>query len=156
MSARLPEWDAVLSPKSSWASLIVATEAEIDDFVRSGPADPPASIRIVRGRRCATKAALFNEWAAALQFPGYFGHNWDAFDECLADRSWLAGRVHVVVQTATDRVLSGHDEDRATFLGLLKSVAEAGEGPPLRVVFQCDAASERATRALLDGAGIST
>lgn len=45
----------------------------------------PNEVRLVRGSRCRTMQDLFNEVSAALQFPLYFGHNWDAFDECLRD-----------------------------------------------------------------------
>ncbi len=32
----------------------------------------------------------------SLQFPEYFGNNWDALDECLADLSWLPAGGYVV------------------------------------------------------------
>jgi RNAse (barnase) inhibitor barstar len=32
-----------------------------------------------------TTQALFETLAKEFDFPDYFGHNWDAFDECLAD-----------------------------------------------------------------------
>lgn len=41
--------------------------------------------RVVRGGKMVTVHALFDEVAAALQFPLYFGENWDALDECLSD-----------------------------------------------------------------------
>ena len=52
--------------------------------------------------------------AAALAFPGWFGHTWPALAECLADLSWLPGRGHVVlwerygVLGATDRAAWRH------------------------------------------------
>jgi hypothetical protein len=156
VTAKLPSWNTLLSSKTGWASLAVASEGEIDVFVQTAPVEPAAMVRIVRGRRCVTKGALLQEWAAALQFPSYFGDNWDAFEECLADRSWLAGDVHVVVQTAADRVLSSDADERASFLGILKAIAEESERPTLRVVFQCEAKAERATRERLAAAGIET
>lgn len=38
---------------------------------------------------CADKAALLRAIAQALHFPPWFGHNWDALADCLADLSWL-------------------------------------------------------------------
>lgn len=154
MTAKLPSWNAVLSPKAGWVSLAVGTEDEIDAFVQAAPAEPAVAVRIVRGLNCPTKVDLFHEWAAALQFPSYFGKNWDAFEECLADRSWIQGDTHVVVQTSTNRLLSEDKKERTMLLRILKGVAEESERPPLRVVFHCDPKGERATRALLKGEGI--
>ncbi len=35
------------------------------------------------------KAGFLEAAAEALRFPDYFGRNWDAFEECLTDLSWL-------------------------------------------------------------------
>lgn len=47
------------------------------------------TVRRVRGRKMTTAQGLFDEMAAALQFPAYFGENWNAFDECISDMDWL-------------------------------------------------------------------
>jgi hypothetical protein len=31
-----------------------------------------------------------------MQFPDYFGMNWDALDECLRDLEWLSGEGYVL------------------------------------------------------------
>lgn len=41
--------------------------------------------------------ALFSKVAQALELPDYFGHNWDALDECLRE---VAGDVLLLVQDA--------------------------------------------------------
>jgi hypothetical protein len=43
----------------------------------------------IDGRAIQDKAALLHAFARALHFPAYFGQNWDAFEECLRDLSWL-------------------------------------------------------------------
>ncbi len=37
----------------------------------------------------AAKDVLLARIAAALEFPAWFGGNWDALEDCLADLSWL-------------------------------------------------------------------
>lgn len=43
----------------------------------------------LNGRSIVDKASFLRASARALVFPAYFGHNWDAFEECLTDLSWL-------------------------------------------------------------------
>ena len=53
-----------------------------------------------------TASSLFDEFAAALQFPYYFGHNWDALDECLCDLSWLNAKCFVLAIFDCEHLLS--------------------------------------------------
>jgi hypothetical protein len=65
--------------------------------------DDPAAYRaegalVVRiPAKAKGKEKLLSVLAAKLRFPGYFGHNWDALEECLRDLSWLADRPRVVI-----------------------------------------------------------
>lgn len=54
--------------------------AAIVDWRREG-----LFVRTLRGRKMRTVQSLFDETAAALQFPSYFGENWSAFNECLSE-----------------------------------------------------------------------
>lgn len=52
----------------------------------------------LRGSRCKTEDAFFQEISAAFQFPFYYGENWPATDECLCDLEWLnASALYIVV-----------------------------------------------------------
>lgn len=57
-------------------------------------------------RGIETKSSLMEAISDALDFPDYFGRNWDALDECIRDLSWLpAGAVtleHVDLPLAQD------------------------------------------------------
>lgn len=46
------------------------------------------TVALLRGVRMRTVGSLFGEFAAALQFPHYFGENWDALKDCLIDFKW--------------------------------------------------------------------
>ncbi len=42
------------------------------------------------------RASLLDTLAMSLNFPEYFGGNWDAAFDCLTDRDWVAGMVVVI------------------------------------------------------------
>jgi len=64
------------------------------------------SVHRIRGEKSRSAADLFDEFQMALEFPTYFGHNWDAFSDCITDLSWLqAGAGIVLLVTEPGEVL---------------------------------------------------
>src|SRR3954468_14606746 len=84
------------------------------------------TVRVVRGRKMRTVGQLFDELSAALQFPYYFGENWAAFDECLADMDWLPMNVGIVVAVLDSADLLA-DEPDVELGALVRAIANAGE-----------------------------
>jgi hypothetical protein len=88
------------------------------------------AIRQVDGRRCRTKAALLGEFARALEFPAHFGRNWDAFEDCLNDLSWLEADGHVIVVTSAHAVLARDAaEEYDTFVSILEAAGREWATP---------------------------
>lgn len=50
------------------------------------------------GTKITSKESFLKEIAEVLEFPSYFGHNWDALEDCLRD---LKGK-YLVIWTNTD------------------------------------------------------
>jgi hypothetical protein len=152
-------WQDVVDPPFAWATLAKGPEKGLDDFQAISPMDVDA--RIVRGQHCHSFADLGREWAAALQFPWYFGHNWDAFDECINDLEWFrCDRVAVLISRVEEVLIDEPDDFAGILLPVLQSAertpgaprkpsqAENLEGPSLvRFVFQYE--DERVTERFL-------
>jgi RNAse (barnase) inhibitor barstar len=104
------------------------------------------ALRTIQGKKCRTPSGLFNEFARALAFPDYFGHNWDALEECLADLEWLPAKGYILLITDTQAVLPEAEEDYDTLLEILDDAGEAwskghtaeGRSAPFHVVFIID------------------
>ena len=84
------------------------------------------------------KEKLLSVLAAKLRFPTYFGHNWDALDECLRDLSWLADQPRVVIVHEAFPFSSAGDA-LAIYQGILADAVavhhQRGTSPLLEVVF---------------------
>ena len=79
----------------------------------------------LNGARVFDKASLLTETAAAMAFPGYFGHNWDALEECVNDMSWADAEGYVLVYDHV-AVLSGNHADVVnTFLNILRAAVDS-------------------------------
>ncbi|AYF75074.1 hypothetical protein D7D52_15735 [Nocardia yunnanensis] len=96
--------------------------------------------RELRGRKMRTVAGVFDEFAAAFQFPYYFGENKDAFDECLRDLDDFVGpaRGYVAVVRNAALMLDEQPGERAWFAAAMDDCAAswARRGIVFRVVLQ--------------------
>jgi hypothetical protein len=72
-------------------------------------------------------------FARALQFPDWFGGNWDALEDCLGDLSWRPGDGHVMVLRNWQALSS---DDLGVLLDVLRSSADSwsGRGKPFFAV----------------------
>lgn len=80
----------------------------------------------------ADKTRLLKNIAAALGFPDWFGHNWDALEDCLTDLSWREAPGYVLL---FEKPQPG--DDLGVLIDILRSAAEfwAGRGKPFFAVF---------------------
>jgi hypothetical protein len=70
--------------------------------------------------------------ATALDFPAWFGGNWDALEDCLGDLSWRGARGHVLLFDASPR-----GDELGVLLDVLRSSAQywSERGRPFFAVF---------------------
>lgn len=88
----------------------------------------------LEGRGIGGKADLLTRSAEALRFPSYFGHNWDAFEECLNDMSWAPEEPALLLFDHAGRFAAAEPEQFATALEILASVAANRQGGPAPLV----------------------
>jgi hypothetical protein len=80
------------------------------------------------------KSQMLSKLARALDFPSWFGGNWDALEDCLTDLSWSKAAGHVLL-------IEGAASAAADDLGVLEEVLAAaaahwaGRGRPFFAVF---------------------
>jgi RNAse (barnase) inhibitor barstar len=126
----------LLSSRPPWLHTVIGDHGALTDYLWAIPGHAPSDlskdvvVRLVRGDKMLSYRQLFDEFAAALQFPYYFGMNLNALDECLRDLEWVRGRVVTLAISDAVRTLSLEEEDALiNFLQLLNDVAaEWNEG----------------------------
>jgi hypothetical protein len=98
-------------------------ERAILDATRAGPLD----VAVVEA-----SGDLFDGLSRALELPSWFGRNWDALEDVLADLSWRKGDGHVVIFRSYPT-----DESLGILVDVLRSSAEywMGRGKPFFAVF---------------------
>jgi len=115
----------------------VYAAADLDDIL-DATRDGDLEIARIDLQGAAEKGALLDRISAALRFPAWFGRNWDALEDCLADLSWSEARGHVLL---FERAAQLATPDRDTLVQILGSVASqrAARGRPFFAVFVGDA-----------------
>src|SRR5213593_3970891 len=98
-----------------------------DEILEAVPGSGIDLARIDAGKR-----PLFEALAEALDFPDWFGRNWDALEDCLTDLSWRPASGHVLVFESFPA-----GDELGVLIDVLGSAAEywAGRGRPFFAVF---------------------
>ncbi len=81
------------------------------------------------------KAGLLAALARDMALPDWFGHNWDALADCLADLSWRPAEGYLVLLEHSDLLRTRAEEDFVAALQLF--AAAAGEWREQGVAFWC-------------------
>ena len=92
---------------------------------------PDTCVRVLRGAKMTTEQRLLDEFAAAYQFPHYFGENWNALVDCMSDLSWMPAARYLMVIRNADVMLSQAPELFRAFVGTINAIArDWGETQP--------------------------
>ena len=83
------------------------------------------------------KEQLLAAIARELEFPTYFGMNWDALDECLVDMSWRPSGGYVLVLRGAEQLWRRNSRLVGSFVESWLFAAEswAKRGVPFHLVF---------------------
>lgn len=136
--------DILTTALPPWIHLVVGEESQLVEWLSHVTSTHEkmrsAVVRILSGESCPTKQSLLEEIAWALEFPPYFGHNWDALDECLADLGdWLPAEAYILVFTKANDLLSQSEQDFKTLMEVLQSAGAewANRSIPFHTILHC-------------------
>ncbi|MCE0540199.1 barstar family protein [Kineosporia rhizophila] len=101
----------LLRTESTFRPLLRPGDERSHALAQRGWSEAGLAVRAVRGRKCRTRQGLFDEFSAALQFPWYFGENWDALGDCLADLDWIPQQTGHVLMIKEPELVLGQDDE---------------------------------------------
>lgn len=123
--------------------------------------------RVLHGAKMTRHSSFYDEVAAALQFPDYFGENPQALDECISDLSWLPADSYLLVIADGCRLLEEEQPRQfELWLAAFQRAAERWAKPiergewwdrPARafhIVFQAEGTGSELLRSRCNAAGV--
>jgi Barstar (barnase inhibitor) len=86
--------------------------------------DRGTKVFVFDGERMIDSNSLFQEFAIVMQFPEYFGHNWDALKDCLTELDGHEVDRYIITIDKLDRFITNDPSQWTSFLDVCKSVVE--------------------------------
>ena len=132
--------------------IILMLQDEADKLVFSLQCNPDGgAVKVIRGWKCSNYEALHNEVAAALQFPNYYGENWNAMDECITDLDWMPADWYLIYVSTIEDVLPGDEGSFSIFLRILLDAGRAWANPETRGLADTEEAVKKPFNVIISG-----
>lgn len=92
----------------------------------------------IDGDQVTDKASFLQAAATAMEFPGYFGHNWDAFEESLNDLEWAPAKGYVLLYDNLANFADNAEDDWAVAHAIFLAAIERwqAEGVPFYMLIR--------------------
>lgn len=112
------DWTFLLRPEGPHHHILQGDAEEVTQTLKAFGdfSEQGLMVRWLRGSRMRTTQGVLDEFAAVLQFPAYFGENWDALDECLNELEWLSGDCAALLILDADELMRDADPTETRIL----------------------------------------
>ena len=88
------------------------------------------------GREIRDKQSFLQKMAEVMQFPDYFGYNWDALEECITDLDWYPAARYILIYDYPESFAKAEPKQWKIAYDILRSAVEYWQGmdTPLEVL----------------------
>lgn len=124
------ELSVLCRPLPPWLLKSDEIASDIYNSIKAFCNDNSLAIRSLDGRNMTTLNGVLEEFGKSLNFPGYYGCNSAALEECLNDLSWLSASGYVILITNSSLILANETPAELTWLmTLLERVCQEWSRP---------------------------
>ena len=109
-------------PQADRAGVFSLPAHDIGTLVEVATAGKFAVFRVGLGG-CTESSEVLARLAEQLQFPAWFGQNWDALADCLTDFSWREAAGYVLVLEQLGDFRAAGDDDFDTLIEILSDAS---------------------------------
>ena len=111
--------------------------SEIISTMIKGFVDQDIQVFYLDGSDIHDKKSFLSKAAEVMQFPNYFGHNWDAFDECITDLEWFPAKRYVLIHNNPNLFAEANPLDWQIAYDTLQSAVEYWQSTntPMDILF---------------------
>ncbi len=97
----------------------------------------------INGKNVTSKAEFFQASAETMNFPDYFGYNWDAFNDCINDLSWFSAAGYILLYSQPDNLAQNDHSEWLIALDVFQEAVEywARTDTPMYVLLKTESLS---------------
>ncbi|MEH2177574.1 barstar family protein [Nostoc sp.] len=113
----------------------VNVKQDILKAVEQIAAEPGTKVFYLDGKKINSKETFLSKAAEVMQFPTYFGANWDAFDECITYLTWCPAEKYVILYDHAEIFAQAEPTQYQIALDILNSAKEYWEANNITLKF---------------------